>query len=140
MVESYGLAWLAHPCYEVGEGMRGRLAVCRLGGLKRGCYFSFGKCPSRGRGDYYETADPFLIQCAVRELSIAVVRKMKIVWGGQFCYYADDLEHLRRSWRRLHALRRFVSEPIFEGRYPEENERFDNVVYTEAVPDDQMPA
>ncbi|MGR5096951.1 hypothetical protein ACPV5O_26745 [Vibrio maritimus] len=37
---------------------------------------------SPGRGHYYETADPFLIQGAVRELVIASVRRYKIVWGG----------------------------------------------------------
>lgn len=44
--------------------------------------FLSASVPVNGRGDYYETADPFLIQCAVREFAIAVVRKMKIVWGG----------------------------------------------------------
>ncbi|MDN2606124.1 hypothetical protein OB917_23310 [Klebsiella variicola] len=75
--------------------------------------FLSASVPVNGRGDYYETADPFLIQCAVREFAIAVVRKMKIVWGGAPCHNTHDLEHLRRSGRRLHSLRSIVPEPIF---------------------------
>ena len=44
--------------------------------------FLSASIPVIGRGQYYETADPFLIQCAVRELTIATVRRHKIVWGG----------------------------------------------------------
>jgi len=44
--------------------------------------FLSASVPLVGRGTYHETADPFLIQCAVRELVIAVIRQHKIVWGG----------------------------------------------------------
>lgn len=98
--------------------------------------FLSASVPVMGRGEYYETADPFLIQCAVRELAIAVVRKMKIVWGGHpaitpmIWSICEDLGVDYTSSVVLYQSR------FFEGRYPEENERFDNVVYTDAVPND----
>ena len=44
--------------------------------------FLSASVPTVGRGNYYETADPFLIQIAVRELVFAVIKNQKIVWGG----------------------------------------------------------
>lgn len=101
-----------------------------------GAIFLSASIPVAGRGRYYETADPFLIQCAVREMAIATVRQHKIVWGGHpaitpmiwsICedlgvYYADSVI--------------LYQSRFFEGRYPEENQRFDNVVYTDPVPGD----
>jgi hypothetical protein len=98
--------------------------------------FLSASVPVAGRGDYYKTADPFLIQCAVRELAIAVVRKMKIVWGGHPAITPmiwSICEDLGVDYTRSVVL---YQSRFFEGRYPEENERFDNVVYTDAVPDD----
>jgi hypothetical protein len=95
--------------------------------------FLSASVPVAGRGQYYETADPFLIQCAVRELAIAVVRNMKIVWGGHpaitpmIWSICEDLDVDYAESVVLYQSR------VFEGRYPEENERFDNVVYTDAV-------
>lgn len=45
--------------------------------------FLSASVPVPGRGHYHETANPFLIQCAVRELFISVIRTHRIVWGGQ---------------------------------------------------------
>ncbi|WP_447650428.1 SLOG domain-containing protein [Pseudomonas abietaniphila] len=98
--------------------------------------FLSASVPVVGRGTYYETADPFLIQCAVRELAIAVVRRMKIVWGGHpaitpmIWSICEDLDVDYASSVVLYQSR------FFEGRYPEENQRFDNVIYTEAVSGD----
>jgi hypothetical protein len=44
--------------------------------------FLSASVPLVGRGNYYETADPFLIQSAVRELVLAVIKQSRIVWGG----------------------------------------------------------
>ena len=98
--------------------------------------FLSASVPVNGRGDYYETADPFLIQCAVREFAIAVVRKMKIVWGGHPAITPmiwSICEDLGVDYTRSVVL---YQSRFFEGRYPEENERFDNVVYTDVVPND----
>jgi hypothetical protein len=37
--------------------------------------FLSASVPLVGRGSYHETANPFLIQCAVRELVITVIRQ-----------------------------------------------------------------
>jgi hypothetical protein len=44
--------------------------------------FLSASVPVPGRGRYFETADPFLIQVAVRELVTAMIREHVIVWGG----------------------------------------------------------
>lgn len=101
-----------------------------------GAIFLSASIPVVGRGSYYETADPFLIQCAVRELAIATVRRQKIVWGGHpaitpmIWSICEDLGVDYASSVILYQSR------FFEGRYPDENQRFDNVVYTDAVPGD----
>lgn len=100
-----------------------------------GTIFLSASIPVVGRGTYYETADPFLIQCAVRELAIATLRRHKIVWGGHpaitpmIWSICEDLGVDYASSVILYQSR------FFEGRYPEENQRFDNVVYTDAIPD-----
>lgn len=101
-----------------------------------GTIFLSASVPMVGRGNYYETADPFLIQCAVRELTIAAARRHKIVWGGHpaitpmiWSIY-EDLGVDYTSSVILYQSR------FFDGHYPEENQEFDNVVYTDSVPGD----
>ena len=100
--------------------------------------FLSASVPIIGRGNYYETANPFLIQCAVRELVIAVIRQHKIVWGGHpaitpmmwsICEdmgieYSDSVVLYQSSF--------------FQDRFPEENQRFRNVVLTDSVPEDMV--
>ncbi|MDF2651227.1 MAG: hypothetical protein K0Q73_7032 [Paenibacillus sp.] len=99
-----------------------------------GTVFLSASIPLTGRGQYYETADPFLIQCAVRELTIATVRRHKIVWGGHpaitpmIWSICQDLGVDYSSSVILYQ------SSFFDGSYPEENQRFDNVVYTDHVP------
>lgn len=101
-----------------------------------GAIFLSASIPVIGRGKYYETADPFLIQCAVRELAIATVRRHKIIWGGHpaitpmIWSICEDLGVDYASSVVLYQSR------YFEGRYPEESQRFDNVIYTDPVPED----
>ena len=101
-----------------------------------GTIFLSASIPVIGRGHYYETADPFLIQCAVRELAITTVRRHKIVWGGHpaitpmIWNICEDLGADYTDSVTLYQSR------FFEGRYPEENQRFENVVYTDPVPGD----
>lgn len=101
-----------------------------------GAIFLSASIPAVGRGQYYETADPFLIQCAVREMAIATVRRHKIVWGGHPAITPmiwSICEDLGVEYTESVVL---YQSRFFEGRYPEENQRFDNVVYTDSVPGD----
>ncbi|AOK42026.1 hypothetical protein [Burkholderia vietnamiensis] len=99
--------------------------------------FLSASVPLVGRGTYHETANPFLIQCAVRELVISVIREHRIVWGGHpaitpmIWNICDDLGMDYAQSVTLYQSR------FFEDRYPEENQRFQNVVFTEAIADDE---
>lgn len=99
--------------------------------------FLSASVPLVGRGNYHETADPFLIQCAVRELVVAVIRDRQIVWGGHpaitpmIWTICQDLE-LDYSQSVVLYQSRF-----FEDQFPEENRQFGNVVYVDAVPGDR---
>lgn len=96
--------------------------------------FLSASVPIVGRGDYHKTANPFLIQCAVRELVIAVIRHCKIVWGGH-----PSITPM--IWRICEDLNVNYSKNVvlyqsryFEDRFPEDNQRFNNVIFTDAVP------
>lgn len=96
--------------------------------------FLSASVPTSGRGNYFETADPFLIQFAVRELIIACLGRRHIVWGG----HPAITPMVQAACQELgvifsNAVTLYQSA-FFEGRYPEENKAFDNIQYTEAVP------
>jgi hypothetical protein len=91
--------------------------------------------PVVGRGDYFKSADPFLIQLAVRELVILLMRSgKKLIWGGHPAItpmvwaVCEDLEV-----RYAESIVLYQSQ-FFEEMYPDENQRFTNVVYVEAEP------
>jgi hypothetical protein len=99
--------------------------------------FLSASVPVPGRGKYHETANPFLIQCAVRELVISVIRTHRIVWGGHpsitpmIWSICEDLDVEYAKSVVLYQSR------YFQDRFPEENARFGNVVYTDAVDGDR---
>lgn len=100
--------------------------------------FFSASMPKVGRGAYHETANPFLIQSAVREFVIAVIRQYKIVLGGHptitpmIWNICKDLNVDYRSHVTLYQSR------YFEGNFPEENKFFPDVHFTEAVPGDMQ--
>ncbi|MGD7187610.1 hypothetical protein [Ralstonia pseudosolanacearum] len=99
--------------------------------------FLSASVPMIGRGTYHETANPFLIQCAVRELVMAVIRRHKIVWGGHPAITPmiwSICEDLGVDYAQSVVL---YQSRFFEDRYPEENQRFQNVIFTDAVPGDR---
>lgn len=99
--------------------------------------FLSASVPLIGRGNYYETADPFLIQCAVRELVMAVIRTQQIVWGGHPAITPmiwSICEDLGIDYSRSVVL---YQSKFFEDRYPDENKRFSNVVFVDAVENDR---
>lgn len=99
--------------------------------------FLSASVPIAGRGHYHETANPFLIQCAVRELVISVIRTHRIVWGGHpsitpmIWSICEDLNVNYADSVVLYQSR------FFKDRFPEETARFDNVVFTDAVTGDR---
>ena len=99
--------------------------------------FLSASVPLVGRGNYHETADPFLIQCAVRELVMAVIRTQQIVWGGHPAITPmiwSICEDLGINYSKSVVL---YQSRFFEDRFPEENNHFGNVVFVDAVPNNR---
>lgn len=99
--------------------------------------FLSASVPVPGRGDYFKTADPYLIQKAVRELVIFLNGRHQVVWGGHPAITPmvwAICESLGIDYAKSVVL---YQSRYFEGNYPEENQQFDNVVYVDAVPGDK---
>jgi hypothetical protein len=95
--------------------------------------FLSASVPIVGRGTYYQTSDPFLIQYAVREFVIAALGRCRIVWGGHPAITPmvwAVCEDLGVDYERAVVL---YQSRYFVGRFPEENTHFTNVEYVEAV-------
>lgn len=102
-----------------------------------GAIFLSASVPLVGRGNYHETADPFLIQCAVRELVMAVIKTQQIVWGGHPAITPmiwSICEDLGVDYAKSVVL---YQSRFFEDRFPDENKNFGNVVFVDAVPADR---
>ena len=99
--------------------------------------FLSASIPVVGRGTYFETADPFLIQSAVREFVVAVIGHRQIVWGGHpaitpmIWTICEDLNIQYAEAVVLYQSR------FFEDAFPEENRRFGNVHLVDAIAGDR---
>jgi hypothetical protein len=99
--------------------------------------FLSASVPVVGRGSFYETADPFLIQTAVRELVSAALGRRLIVWGGHPAITPmiwAVCQDLGVSYAKAVVL---YQSRFFGDIFPEENKRFGNVVYVDAVEGDR---
>jgi len=99
--------------------------------------FLSASVPINGRGTYHETANPFLIQCAVRDFAISVIRDHTIIWGGHPAITPmlwNICEDLGGECAGKVVL---YQSKIFAGIFPDENEFFPNIVYIDAVGEDQ---
>ena len=99
--------------------------------------FLSASVPVIGRGNYYETADPFLIQSAVREFVTVALGRRLIVWGGHPAITPmvwAVCEDLGVNFAKAVVL---YQSKFFADIFPEENRRFGNVEYVEAVPADR---
>lgn len=103
-----------------------------------GAVFLSAGVPDPRRGpEYAATADTVAITAAVSALVHVVLGRRQLVWGGQpaitpmIHVVADAMEIDYGRWVRLYQSR------IFEDEFPEDNARFANVIYTDAVNDDR---
>jgi hypothetical protein len=106
-----------------------------MGGEMNSIFLS-ASVPVAGRGNYFETADPFLIQMAVREFVTLVLGRRLIVWGGHPAITPmiwAVCEDLGVDYSKSVVL---YQSMYFEGQFPVENSLFENVIYTRAVPGD----
>lgn len=99
--------------------------------------FLSASVPIIGRGNYYESADPFLIQSAVREFVTAALGRRLIVWGGHPAITPmvwAVCEDLGVNFARSVLL---YQSKYFADIFPEENKRFGNVEYIDSVPNNR---
>src|ERR1700740_3001796 len=109
---------------------------CRMGGLMNAVFRS-ASVPVPGRGNYYETANPFLIQTAVREFVTTALGRRLVVWGGHSAITPmvwAVCEDLGLEFAKAVVL---YQSSFFKDIFPEENKRFGNVVYVDAMPGDR---
>ncbi|NKC15065.1 MAG: hypothetical protein GKR94_23610 [Gammaproteobacteria bacterium] len=89
----------------------------------------------RRNPQYAETADPFAIGAAVAGLVHVTLGRRLLVWGGHPAItpmvwaVAEGVGVEYGSWVKLYQSR------FFEGMFPQENARFQNVTYVDAVND-----
>ena len=92
--------------------------------------------PKRGP-QYAKTADTVAITAAVAALVHVTIGRRLLVWGGQpaitpmIWVVADALGVDYGSWVRLYQSKHFQDE------YPDDNQRFQNVTYTDEVESDR---
>lgn len=99
--------------------------------------FLSASVPVAGRGNYDETANPFLIQTAVREFVTAALGRRLIVWGGHPAITPmvwAVCEDLGLEFAKSVVL---YQSRFFQEAFPEENRSFGNVVYVDPAPGDQ---
>jgi hypothetical protein len=99
--------------------------------------FLSASVPVPGRDNYYENSDPFLIQTAVREFVTAVLGRRLIIWGGHPAITPmvwAVCEDLGVSFAKSVVL---YQSKFFSELFPEENRRFGNVIYVDAIPGDR---
>lgn len=89
--------------------------------------FLSASVPKRGQGDFDETADPFLIQFAVRELVTVCLGRRRIVWGGHPSITPMVLAVCRDFGMEFDAPVVLYQSTYFENQYPEDNQFFHTV-------------
>lgn len=110
-----------------------------LGGLSMAeAIFLSAGVPDPKRGpEYAATADTVAITAAVSALVHVTLGRRLLVWGGQpaitpmIWVVAEDIGVDYGRWVRLYQSRHFQDE------FPEDNERFQNVTYTDDVEKDR---
>ncbi|WP_327438251.1 hypothetical protein [Pseudomonas donghuensis] len=99
--------------------------------------FLSASVPRPDRGNFHETADPFLIQFAVRELMTVALGRRQIIWGGHpaitpmIWAICSDLGVTYSA-----AVHLFQSR-FFSAVFPEENDSFSNFTVIDAVEGDR---
>lgn len=76
--------------------------------------------------------DPFLVREAVCAVVEAVLGRYRLIWGGQPGITPSIWEAAKRYGVSYKDTVTLYQSSYFKGRYPAENTKFDNVVYTKA--------
>lgn len=103
-----------------------------------GAIFLSASVPLPGRAPFDQDCEPQMIQSAVSALATVALGRKTIVWGGHpaitpmLWASAQDL-----GVQYATAVRLFQTTLIAQEDFPEENKRFANVTYVEAVDNDR---
>jgi hypothetical protein len=106
-------------------------------GYAMSAIFLSASIPVLGRGNYFESADPFLIQMAVREFLTLALGRRRIVWGGHPAITPmvwAVCEDLGVSYSDAVVL---YQSRFFEETFPEENAHFANVKFFDPIDSDR---
>jgi hypothetical protein len=101
--------------------------------VKNAIFLSAGVPDPRRGAEFAATADTVAITAAVSALVHVVLGRRLLIWGGQpaitpmIWVVAESLGVDYAAWVRLYQSQHFRDE------FPEDNERFKNVVYTDDV-------
>ncbi len=106
------------------------------GRLEMGRIFLSASIPVQGRGDFFESANPFLIQFAVRELLTVCLGRRTIVWGGHPAITPMVWAVCESLGVQYATAVKLYQSRFFEEIFPEENLKFENVNYVPAVAND----
>jgi hypothetical protein len=112
------------------------MGIRRLGNAMSAIFLS-ASVPLPGRGNYFESADPFLIQVAVRELMTLALGRRRIVWGGHPAITPMIWAVCKDLGVRYSDAVVLYQSRFFEEVFPEENAYFSNVKFVEPVRNDQ---
>lgn len=99
--------------------------------------FLSASIPSPKSKNYFSTANPFLIQCAVRELLISFLGKYRVVWGGHPAITPmiwSICEDLNIDYEDSVIL---YQSKYFSKDFPEENREFSNIVLVDEIANDR---
>jgi SLOG cluster3 family len=99
--------------------------------------FLSASVPVPGRGNFHESANPFLIQFAIRELLTVCLGRRILVWGGHPAITPmvwAVCEDLDVAYSKAVVL---YQSKLFADVFPAENEQFANCVYVDAVDADR---
>lgn len=97
--------------------------------------FLSASVPEKGRGNFYESADPFLIQFAVRELITVCLGRRRIVWGGHPSITPMVHAVCKDFGMEFAPPVLLYQSRYFENRFPEDNKYFETILVDEAPGD-----
>jgi hypothetical protein len=97
--------------------------------------FLSASVPEQGRGNFYESADPFLIQFAVRELITVCLGRRRIVWGGHPSITPMVHAVCKDFGMEFAPSVLLYQSRFFENRFPEDNKYFETVLVDETQGD-----
>ena len=90
--------------------------------------FLSASVPEHGRGNFYESADPFLIQFAVRELITVCLGRRRIVWGGHPSITPMVHAVCKDFGMEFAPPVVLYQSRYFENRFPEDNKYFETIL------------